>query len=198
MGRCFQCPIAGFFLPHRGTVKGAPPSGDAAGAVTTFWATLSDRPCWPGRTGTDGASGWNPGGSLELERQCLPFIQVLPIDLVVLFGFGGLVPSPPRAYCRLRGGACNGYAANGRCTGGGMAMHRRADGLASTRCCRLIHQPRRHPQVVVEGDVDISPCPGDLCGAVLQPPSGAPRRYPRRTVRRRATLGGALAWAPPV
>jgi len=50
--------------------------------------------------------GWNPGrGSLELERQVLPFIQVLPTiwsALLLRLRRPGW-PSPPRAYCRFRG-----------------------------------------------------------------------------------------------
>jgi len=190
----FNAPIAGFFYTIEELLKGARPVVMLLVLVTTFWADT-----WADLLGLAGlgptASGWNPGGSLELERQVLPFIQVLPIDLVVLFGFGGLVAFAAEAYCRfvvvlqrLRRQWQVPLAAGMACTGVLIGL---VDALLPTD---FINRAGIRPGGGGRRRGHF-PCPGDLCGAVLQHRSGRRRRYPGGLFAPMLTLGGALGLA---
>jgi CIC family chloride channel protein len=101
----FRAPIAGFLYTLEELLQGARPLVMLLVLVTTFWADtwadllglarlsgLADlSPRW---------SGWDPYPNLQLERQVTTVVNVLPLDLVVLFLVGALVAFAAELYCR--------------------------------------------------------------------------------------------------
>jgi CIC family chloride channel protein len=101
----FRAPIAGFLYTLEELLQGARPLVMLLVLVTTFWADtwadllglarlsgLADlSPRW---------SGWDPYPNLQLERQVTTYVEVLPLDLVVLFLVGVLVALAAELYCR--------------------------------------------------------------------------------------------------
>ncbi|NQV11664.1 MAG: ClC family H(+)/Cl(-) exchange transporter [Cyanobacteria bacterium] len=190
----FNAPIAGFFYTLEELLKGARPVVMLMVLVTTFWADT-----WADLLGLAGlgptASGWNPGGSLELERQVFPFIEVLPLDLVVLFGFGGLVAFAAEAYCRfvvvlqrLRRQWQVPLPAAMACTGVLIGL---VDALLPTD---FINRAGIR-QVVVEGDVDISRALAIFVVLFFSTGLAAAAGTPGGLFAPMLTLGGALGLA---
>jgi CIC family chloride channel protein len=80
--------------------------------VTTFWADiwadllgladLSGLPVLSGLTSLDAPelSGANPRGEFQLERQVIATVDVVPLDLVILFVVGAVVALVAETYCR--------------------------------------------------------------------------------------------------
>ena len=95
----FRAPIGGFFYALEELFQGARPVVMLLVLVTTFWAdTWADLLGLAGLPGLNG--GWQPGGSFRLQRQVTTFVEVVPIDLVLLFALGALVALAAELYCR--------------------------------------------------------------------------------------------------
>ncbi len=100
----FRAPIGGFFYTVEELLQGARPVVMLLVLVTTFWAdTWADLLGLAGlqalRPGTYGLR-WNPGGVFHLQRQVTTYVEVVPIDLVVLFALGALVAFAAELFCR--------------------------------------------------------------------------------------------------
>jgi CIC family chloride channel protein len=108
----FRAPIGGFLYTLEELLQGARPLVMLLVLVTTFWAdlwadllglaNLSGLAGLTALTGLTlpGPAGSNPSGELQLERQVITYVEVVPFDLVVLFVLGAVVALAAEAYCR--------------------------------------------------------------------------------------------------
>jgi chloride channel protein, CIC family len=96
----FNAPIGGFFYAIEALLRGARPMVMLVVIGVTFWADI-----WADLIGLAGlgldTSGVMGSGELQLKRAIFVYVQVLPIDLVLLFGLGGLVALVAELYCRF-------------------------------------------------------------------------------------------------
>jgi CIC family chloride channel protein len=98
----FRAPIGGFLYALEELLQGARPVVMLLVLVTTFWADT-----WADLMGLAGLVSLQPSiaepaggsGSFELSRQVTTYVQVRPIDLVVLFILGALVALAAELYC---------------------------------------------------------------------------------------------------
>ncbi len=99
----FRAPIGGFLYALEELLQGARPVVMLLVLVTTFWADT-----WADLMGLAGLVSLQPSiaepaggsGSFELSRQVTTYVQVRPIDLMVLFILGALVALAAELYCR--------------------------------------------------------------------------------------------------
>ncbi len=96
----FNAPIAGFFYTLESLLRGGRPVVMLIVLTLTFWADI-----WADLLGLAGlgvdSTQVIDSGALQLKRTVSVFVQVLPIDLILLFGLGGLVAVVAEAYCRF-------------------------------------------------------------------------------------------------
>ncbi|MEB3306948.1 MAG: chloride channel protein [Cyanobacteriota bacterium] len=96
----FNAPIGGFFYAMEALLRGARPMVMLIVLAVTFWADIwGDLLALVG-LGVD-ATPLLRTGALELKRSINVYVHVLPLDLLLLFGLGGLVALVAEAYCRL-------------------------------------------------------------------------------------------------
>ena len=108
----FRAPIAGFLYTLEELLQGARPLVMLLVMVTTFWADI-----WADLLGLANFSGLpvlssllrldaqkrpgaNPRGEFQLERQVIAAVDVVPLDLVILFVVGAVVALVAETYCR--------------------------------------------------------------------------------------------------
>lgn len=95
----FNAPIGGFFYTMEALLQGGRPMVMLIVIGLTFWADI-----WADLMGLAGlgidATSVVTSGELELKRTIYVYVQVLPIDLVLLFGLGGLIALIAELYCR--------------------------------------------------------------------------------------------------
>jgi CIC family chloride channel protein len=97
----FRAPIGGFLYAIEELLQGARPVVMLLVLVTTFWAdTWADLMGLAGLHPGASPTGWAPGAALQLQRQVITFVEVVPLDLVLLFFLGMLVAIPAEGYCR--------------------------------------------------------------------------------------------------
>ena len=108
----FRAPIAGFLYTLEELLQGARPLVMLLVLVTTFWADtwadllgLADLSALPvlsalSSLSPPGTAAANPRGEFQLERQVIATVEVVPLDLVILFVMGGVVALAAEAYCR--------------------------------------------------------------------------------------------------
>ena len=108
----FRAPIAGFLYTLEELLQGARPLVMLLVLVTTFWADiwadllgladLSGLPVLSALSSLDAPemSGANPRGEFQLERQVIATVDVVPLDLVILFVVGAVVALVAETYCR--------------------------------------------------------------------------------------------------
>lgn len=96
----FNAPIGGFFYAIEALLRGARPMVMLIVIGVTFWADI-----WADLLGLAGVGADTTsvvgGAELQLKRTIFVVVQVLPIDLVLLFGLGGLVALVAELYCRF-------------------------------------------------------------------------------------------------
>ncbi|MEB3263469.1 MAG: chloride channel protein [Synechococcus sp.] len=99
----FRAPIGGFLYALEELLQGARPVVMLLVLVTTFWAdTWADLMGLAGLVNLEptGSAAVDPDGSFEIARQVTTYVEVRPIDLVMLFGLGALVALAAELYCR--------------------------------------------------------------------------------------------------
>ncbi|MFO8237908.1 MAG: chloride channel protein [Prochlorococcaceae cyanobacterium] len=96
----FSAPIAGFFYTLEALLRGGRPVVMLIVLVLTFLTDI-----WADLLGLAGlgvdSTSLIVSGELQLKRAVYVYVQVLPIDLLLLFGLGGLVAVAGEAYCRF-------------------------------------------------------------------------------------------------
>lgn len=96
----FSAPIAGFFYTMETLLRGGRPVVMLIVLVLTFWTDI-----WADLMGLAGlgvdSTRVFASGALHLKRTVSVYVQVLPIDLILLFGLGGLVALVAESYCRF-------------------------------------------------------------------------------------------------
>lgn len=96
----FNAPIGGFFYAMEALLRGGRPVVMLIVLAVTFWADI-----WADLLGLAGmgvdATALVGSGELQLKRSLDVYVQVLPIDLLLLFGLGGLVALVAESYCRF-------------------------------------------------------------------------------------------------
>jgi CIC family chloride channel protein len=96
----FSAPIAGFFYTLEALLRGGRPVVMLIVLVLTFWTDI-----WADLLGLAGlgvdSTRLIASGELQLKRTIYVYVQVLPVDLILLFGLGGLVALVGEAYCRV-------------------------------------------------------------------------------------------------
>jgi len=96
----FNAPIGGFFYAIEALLRGARPVVMLIVIGVTFWADIGADLLGLAGLGLDSSSVVS-SGELSLKRAIYVYVQVLPIDLVLLFGLGGLVAVVAELYCRF-------------------------------------------------------------------------------------------------
>lgn len=96
----FNAPIGGFFYAIEALLRGARPMVMLIVTGVTFWADIGADLLGLAGLGLDSSSVLS-SGELSLKRSIFVYVQVLPIDLVLLFGLGGLVALIAELYCRF-------------------------------------------------------------------------------------------------
>jgi CIC family chloride channel protein len=94
----FNAPIGGFFYAIESLLRGARPLVMLIVIGVTFWADIWADLLGLAGLGLDTSSVVGSEG-LQLKRAIFVYVQVLPIDLVLLFGLGGLVALIAELYC---------------------------------------------------------------------------------------------------
>jgi chloride channel protein, CIC family len=96
----FSAPIAGFFYTLEALLRGGRPVVMLIVLTLTFWTDI-----WTDLLGLAGlgvdSTRLIVSGELQLKRTIFVYVQVLPIDLILLFGLGGLVAVVGEIYCRF-------------------------------------------------------------------------------------------------
>jgi CIC family chloride channel protein len=96
----FSAPLGGFFYAMEALLRGARPVVMLIVLAVTFWADIGADLLGLAGVGVDSTS-LVASGELPLRRSLDVYVQVLPIDLLLLFGLGGLVALVAEAYCRF-------------------------------------------------------------------------------------------------
>ncbi|MEO1002146.1 MAG: chloride channel protein [Cyanobacteria bacterium J06638_7] len=96
----FSAPIAGFFYTLETLLRGGRPVVMLIVLVLTFWTDI-----WADLLGLAGlgvdSTRVITSGALQLRRTVDVYVQVEPLDLILLFGLGGLVALVAETYCRF-------------------------------------------------------------------------------------------------
>ncbi len=179
----FNAPIGGFFYTLEELLQGARPVVMLLVLVTTFWADT-----WADLLGLAGlgthSTGWNLGRGFVLSRQVTTYVEVLPLDLLVLFVVGAVVALAAELYCRYVVGL-HGWRRQLADPPGwrpwpaaGVVL-----GVVDALLPADFINRAGIRQAVAEGDVDISKALAIFLVLFLSTGSGGRRRRPRRAVR---------------
>jgi CIC family chloride channel protein len=165
--------------------------------VTTFWAdTWADLLGLAGLAGLGvQGTGWHPGRGFALERQVTTYVEVLPVDLVVLFLLGGLVALGAEAYCRFVVGLHNWRRRLAIPLAGTMAATGVVLGIVDALLPADFLNRAGIRQAVAEGDVDITKALAIFLVLFLTTGLAAAAGTPGGLFAPMLTLGGALGLA---
>jgi len=190
----FNAPIGGFFYTLEELLQGARPVVMLLVLVTTFWADT-----WADLLGLAGlgmeSTGWNLGRGFVLERQVTTFVEVLPLDLLVLFAVGALVALGAEAYCRFVVKLHNWRRQLAIPLAGAMAAAGVVLGVVDALLPADFINRAGIRQAVVEGDIDISKAMAIFFVLFLSTGLAAAAGTPGGLFAPMLTLGGALGLA---
>lgn len=190
----FNAPIGGFFYTIEELLQGARPVVMLLVLVTTFWADT-----WTDLLGLAGVgmrtAGWSLGRGFALERQVSTYVEVLPLDLVVLFGLGALVALGAEAYCRFVVRLHNWRRQRAIPLAGAMAAAGVVLGVVDALLPGDFINRAGIRQAVAEGDLDISKALAIFLVLFLSTGLAAAAGTPGGLFAPMLTLGGALGLA---
>ncbi|MDM7937091.1 MAG: chloride channel protein [Cyanobium sp. CZS 48M] len=190
----FNAPIGGFFYTLEELLQGARPVVMLLVLVTTFWADT-----WADLLGLAGlgmhSTGWNLGRGFVLSRQVTTYVEVLPLDLLVLFLVGALVALAAEAYCRFVVRLHNWRRQLAIPLAGAMATAGVVLGVVDALLPADFINRAGIRQAVAEGDINISKALAIFLVLFLSTGLAAAAGAPGGLFAPMLTLGGALGLA---
>jgi CIC family chloride channel protein len=96
----FSAPIGGFFYTVEALLQGVKPMVMLIVLGLTFWTDICADLMGLAGLGVD-STRLIASGELQLKRAIYVYVQVVPVDLILLFCLGGLVALVAEAYCRV-------------------------------------------------------------------------------------------------
>ncbi|MEX1315568.1 MAG: chloride channel protein [Synechococcaceae cyanobacterium] len=96
----FSAPIGGFFYTVEALLQGVKPMVMLIVLGLTFWTDICVDLMGLAGLGVD-STRLIASGELQLKRAIYVYVQVVPVDLILLFCLGGLVALVAESYCRF-------------------------------------------------------------------------------------------------